>query len=56
MLPESLEEQLICFTDKFFSKTHPEKEKSIDKIIKNLSKHGEDSVKRFKNWCKLFLE
>ena len=56
MLPESLEEQLICFTDKFFSKTHPEKEKSIDKIIKNLSKYGEDSVRRFENWCKLFLD
>jgi len=55
MLPESLEEQLICFSDKFFSKEHPEKEKSIDKIRKNLSKHGESSVKRFDNWCKLFL-
>lgn len=55
MLPETLEEQLICFTDKFYSKTHPEKEKSIDKIRKSLSKHGEDSVKRFDNWCKLFL-
>ena len=56
MLPESLEEQLICFTDKFFSKTHPEKEKTIYKILKNLSKHGEDSVKRFEHWCKLFLD
>jgi uncharacterized protein len=55
MMPESMEEQLICFVDKFFSKTRPQNEKSIDKIRKNLSKHGEDSVKRFDNWCKLFL-
>jgi len=55
MLPESQEEQLICFVDKFFSKTRPQKEKSIDKIRKNLSKHGEESVKKFDNWCKLFL-
>ena len=55
MLPESTEEQLICFADKFFSKTNPEKEKSIDKIKKNLAKHGEDSAKKFDNWCKLFL-
>ena len=55
MLPESLEEQLICFADKFFSKTSPSKEKSIAKIRRNLSKHGEDSVKKFNNWCKLFL-
>jgi len=56
MLPESIEEKLICFTDKFFSKTHPKKEKSIDKIRKNLSKHGEESIRRFDNWCKLFLD
>jgi len=55
MLPESLEEQLICFVDKFFSKTRPQKEKSIDKIRKSLSKHGEESVKKFDNWCMLFL-
>ena len=55
MLPESLEEQLICFADKFYSKTHPDKEKAIDKIRKNLFKHGEISVKRFDDWCRLFL-
>jgi uncharacterized protein len=55
MLPESLEEQLICFADKFFSKLHLQKEKSIDKIRKSLSKHGEDSVRKFDSWCKLFL-
>jgi uncharacterized protein len=55
MLPESLEEQLICFADKFFSKTHPDKEKSVDKIRKSLAKHGEEPVKRFDNWYKIFL-
>jgi len=56
MLPESLEEQLICFADKFFSKTRPQREKPIDKIRKNLSKHGENSMKKFDNWCKIFLD
>jgi len=55
MLPESPEEQLICFADKFYSKMQPQKEKSVDKIRKTLSKHGEDSVEKFDNWCKLFL-
>jgi len=55
MLPESPEEQLICFADKFFSKTNLEKEKSIDKVRKNLAKHGEEAVKKFDSWCKLFL-
>jgi len=55
MLPESQEEQLICFADKFYSKTSPEKEKSVDKIRKSLFKHGDDSVRKFNNWCKIFL-
>jgi uncharacterized protein len=55
MVPESLEEQLICFADKFYSKTHPNRENSIDKIRKSLSKHGKDSAKKFDHWCKLFL-
>lgn len=54
-LPVSAEEQLICFADKFFSKTKPDKEKSVGKIRKSLSKHGEDTVTRFNDLCKLFL-
>ncbi len=55
MLPVSLEEQLICFADKFYSKQHLGREKSIDKIIKGLSKYGEGTVIRFREWCELFL-
>lgn len=55
MEPQSLEEQLICFADKFFSKSKLDKEKSIDKIRKGLSKFGEESAVKFDNWCKLFL-
>jgi uncharacterized domain HDIG len=55
MLPVSLEEQLICFADKFYSKTKLRKEKPIEKIRRSLSKHGSESVKRFDDWYKLFL-
>ena len=55
MLPVSLEEQLICFADKFFSKTKLGKEKSIDKIRISLSRYGSDTAARFSAWCKLFL-
>lgn len=55
MRPVSLEEQLICFADKFYSKTHLDKEKKIDKIHKSLEKYGEETVKQFDIWCKLFL-
>lgn len=55
MCPVSMEEQLICFADKFFSKTKPEKEKSIEKIRIGLARYGTENVSRFDNWYKLFL-
>ena len=55
MIPISLEEQVICFADKFFSKNHLDHEKSIDKALKTISKYGEEGVKRFNGWCECFL-
>ena len=55
MVPVSLEEQVICFVDKFYSKTHLDKEKTVEKARKSLSRYGEEGVKRFDNWCELFL-
>lgn len=55
MLPISLEEQLICFADKFFSKTKLDHEKSIEKARKSVVKHGEEGGRRFDEWCTMFL-
>lgn len=55
MVPLSLEEQVICFADKFYSKTHLDKEKSVEKARKSLVRYGEEGVKRFDHWCELFL-
>jgi uncharacterized protein len=55
MLPVSLEEKLICFADKFYSKTHLNKEKPVEKVRKSLSKHGDEIVKKFDEWYKLFI-
>ena len=55
MVPVSLEEQLICFADKFYSKTHLDCEKSVEKARKSLEKYGEAGVRRFDHWCKKFL-
>ena len=55
MVPVSLEEQAICFADKFYSKTHLEKEKSVEKARKSLERYGEEGVRRFDNWCEQFL-
>lgn len=53
-LPETLEEQVICYADKFYSKSHMGRERTIEEAIKSLSKHGEDSVERFREWVKMF--
>lgn len=55
MLPISLEEQVICFADKFYSKTHLDREKTVEKALKSISKYGEDGVIRFNRWCECFL-
>ncbi|WP_300725036.1 HD domain-containing protein [uncultured Bacteroides sp.] len=55
MLPVSLEEQLICFADKFFSKTKLDVEKSVEKARKSVARFGEDGGRRFDCWCELFL-
>lgn len=55
MVPISLEEQIICFADKFYSKTHLDKEKSVDKARKSLERYGTAGLRRFDHWCELFL-
>lgn len=55
MLPVSMEEQVICFADKFYSKTHLDREKTVDAARKSLSKCGEEGLTRFNHWCERFL-
>lgn len=55
MLPLSLEEQVICFADKFFSKTKLQNEKTVEKARKSLLKFGDDGIERFDRWCREFL-
>mgnify|MGYP002672371168 FL=1 len=53
-LPETMEEKVICYADKFFSKTHLDREKTIEKAEKSLMKFGEEGVKRFQQWERMF--
>ena len=55
MSPQSLEEKIICFADKFYSKSQLGKEKSVKKIRRSLKRHGWHQVKIFDEWCELFL-
>ncbi|MBI9063771.1 MAG: HDIG domain-containing protein [Marinilabiliaceae bacterium] len=56
MLPVSIEEEIICLADKFFSKSHDlTRPKKLDKIRKSMAKHGENQLRRFDNWVERYL-
>lgn len=56
MLPQTIEEKIICFADLFFSKSKNIKtEKSVEEIQKGMIKYGAEQLDRFTNWCTLFL-
>lgn len=52
--PETIEEQLICYADKFFSKSHLERVRTPEQVLKSLEKFGADGVERMKAWMKRF--
>jgi len=55
-VPLSVEEQIICFADTFFSKNNnPEKEKSVKEVLNSIEKFGHKNVERFNEWCEIFL-
>ncbi|MFH2020790.1 MAG: HD domain-containing protein [archaeon] len=58
LVPITIEEKIICFADKFYTKipSKSDKEKSIPEIKKDLIKHGKDKVLKFEEWCRLFKE
>lgn len=53
-LPETLEEKLICYADKFYSKTHLETEKTPAQALCSIARFGADGAARFEAWQKLF--
>ena len=54
MFPISLEEQIICYADKFFSKSSPQKQLTTAEIRANLAKHGLENVTVFDAWHQKF--
>lgn len=55
LCPVSIEEQLICFADKFFSKTSLNRELTPTEVRSKLEKYGNEGLKRFDVWCERFL-
>jgi uncharacterized protein len=56
MLPLTIEEQIICYADKFFSKNGQVtgSEKTVADILKTLEHYGKDKVQRFQKWAEIF--
>lgn len=49
MLPVTLEEEIICFADKFYSKVLQDApEPSLEQILRSLGRHGPAQVERFR--------
>ncbi len=52
--PESIEEQIICYADTFYSKTRLDIEKTPEQAIRSLEKFGNDGIAVFKAWMTRF--
>lgn len=53
-MPITLEEKLICYADKFYSKSHPEQRKTLEQARHSLQKFGQQSLQRFDQLTELF--
>jgi len=58
MTPQTIEQKIVAFSDKFFSKSqhHLDKPKSVEKIHASLLRYGVEKIAIFNLWCKLFNE
>jgi uncharacterized protein len=56
MMPVSLEEKIICFADKFFSKNTEflRKEKPFDIVRAGIAHYGEVKLRIFDEWVEIF--
>ena len=56
MFPVSIEEQIVCYADKFFSKKRDKynEELTVDAVVGKIESYGFDQALRFKAWLDLF--
>ncbi|MBT8340539.1 MAG: phosphohydrolase [Desulfatitalea sp.] len=54
MTPQTLEEQIICYADKFFSKSKGMGELPLSHILSELGRYGQDKVRIFLKWHNRF--
>jgi len=56
MRPVTLEEEVICYADKFYSKNTPPDAppRSVGSIVESLRRYGESPARRFAAWARRF--
>lgn len=55
-VPETLEEQLICFADKFYSKTkYLHTPRTFEQVVESMSKISDESAEKVRLWALLFM-
>lgn len=54
MTPQTIEEQIICFADKFFSKDDHSQEKSVSQVRKQIARYGAANLQQFDRWASIF--
>jgi uncharacterized protein len=52
--PETLEEQIICYADKFYSKSRLDRVLTVAETAQSLEKFGHEGVLKFLAWAELF--
>ncbi len=53
-VPETLEEQLVCYADKFYSKSRPDRVLTVLETAQSLEKFGSEGVRKFLAWAERF--
>lgn len=54
LTPETIEEEIVCYADKFYSKSHLERERSIADTLHSIRKFGQDDAEKFEQWAARF--
>ena len=52
--PETLEEQIICYADKFYSKSSPDRVRTVLETAQSLERFGHEGVRKFLAWAEKF--
>ena len=52
--PDTLEEQVVCYADKFYSKSHVDHVRTVVETAQSLEKFGPEGVQKFLKWVDMF--